>query len=74
MGKRQLRISHPDLVRQRIGEFVNKRIQLVLRDNTVFFGELRQVNGDNVLLNNMRLKPMKFTFDMIQEFYVDIDA
>jgi hypothetical protein len=62
MQKRQLRLSHPVIIRQRLAEFLGKKINIVQQDNTVIFGELTAVERDQFTIKNMRLKKNN-TFD-----------
>jgi hypothetical protein len=74
MSSKQLRISDSSQIRQRIHEFVNKPINLVLKNNTVLFGELKRVDGEKITIRNMRLKQMSMPLSDIVEFYVDTIA
>ena len=54
-----------------MGEFLGKKINIVLMDNTVMFGELKKVNDAEIVLMNMRLENVKYPFDSIAEVYLD---
>jgi len=71
MSTKQLRLNDAHQIRSRIGEFLGKKINLVLVDNTVMFGVLKNVNAAGITLMNMRLKKIKYTFDSIAEIYLD---
>jgi hypothetical protein len=71
MRTKQLRLNDPALIRQRLPEFVGKKINIVLRDNTVSFGELKKITADEIVLENMRLEKMYFAFQSITEIYLD---
>ncbi len=45
-----------------MAEFLGKKINIVLRDNTVMFGELKKVNDAEIVLMNMRLENVKYPF------------
>ena len=72
MRTKQLRLSDSVQIRQRINEFLGKKINIVLIDRTVMFGELRKVNGDHIVLRNMRLENVTYPFQSIVELYLDI--
>jgi len=74
MGTKQLRINDPEQIRSRVGIFLGKKINIVLQDNTVVFGELKSVNGTEIQLRNMRLKVVKYPFSEIAEIYIDSNA
>ena len=68
---KQLRLSDPTEIRKRVGEFLHKKINIVLQDKTVMFGELKEVNEGGILLKNMRLKTIAYPFNQIAEIYLD---
>ncbi len=68
---RQLRLNDPSVIRQRAGEFLGKKINIVLKDNRVVFGELSTVVADGIVLTNMRHKKSHFSFTQIEELYFD---
>jgi hypothetical protein len=68
---KQLRITDPHQVKNRIREFLGKKINVVLTDNRVIIGELKEVKTSGILLINMRLKKMEYTFDQLAEVYFD---
>ena len=74
MGTKQLRINDPEQIRSRVGIFLGKKINIVLQDNTVVFGELKRVNSTEIQLRNMRLKVVKYPFSEIAEIYIDSNA
>lgn len=55
-------------------EFLGKKINIVLTDNTVMFGQLKKVNDIEIVLQNMRLKNVKYSFHTITEVYLDMKA
>ncbi len=61
MGTRQLRLSDSDEIRSRIRNFLGKKINVVLSDNTVMFGILKEVSQTEILLVNMRMKRSWYT-------------
>lgn len=68
---RQIRLSDPTQIRNRINEFTGKKINIVLTDNRVIIGELRHVSGSGIDLVNMRLKKTHFKFEQLSEIYFD---
>ena len=71
MGTRQLRLSGKDQIQRSIGNFLGKKINIVLLDNTVMFGELKEVTSSEILLLNMRQKKISYPFLKIAEVYMD---
>lgn len=69
---RQIRLNHPKQIRDKIREFVGKKINVVLTDNRVIIGELKDVNAGGIKVFNMRLKPMQYSFENIAEIYFDV--
>lgn len=74
MQKRQLRLSHPVIIRQQLAEFLGKKINIVQQDNTVIFGELMTVRSDQFTIKNMRGKKTTHLINDIYELYLDFDA
>lgn len=71
MSTKQLRLNDAHQIRSRIGEFIEKKINVVLIDNTVMFGVLKNVSAVGITLMNMRLTKIKYTFESITEVYLD---
>ena len=74
MGTRQLRLNDPDQIQKNINRFLGKKINVVLTDNTVVFGELKAVNALDIQVLNMRLKKVLCSFKEITEVYLDTNA
>jgi small nuclear ribonucleoprotein (snRNP)-like protein len=74
MGTKQLRLSDPAQINSRIRSFLGKKINIVLSDNTVMFGELREVNDSGILLLNMRFKKITYPLKNIAEIYLDTNV
>ncbi|SKC43099.1 hypothetical protein [Ohtaekwangia koreensis] len=74
MGTRQLRLNDSVQIRKRIQEFVGKTISIVLTDNTAMFGVLEKADESKIVLKNMRMKNVSYTFDKIAEVYFDTNA
>jgi len=71
MGTRQLRLSDPDQIKSRIRNCLGKKISIVLADNVVVFGVLKDVSSTEILLLNMRLKKISYPLTKIAEVYLD---
>ena len=71
MRTKQLRLNDSDQIRRRMPEFVGKKINIVLNDRTVMFGELTKANDDAIVLKNMRLENVTYPFRSIVEVYLD---
>jgi ribosome maturation factor RimP len=74
VSKKQIRLSDPLKVQQRLPEFLGKKINIVLKDNTVMFGELARIRETSIELINMRQKIQQVPIQNISELYSDIDA
>lgn len=74
MSKKQIRISDPTLLKRRIPEFIDRKVNLILKDNTVIFGQLKKTDAQSLYIVNMRLKEIKLPMENVAEFYTDIDA
>jgi hypothetical protein len=71
MSTRQLRLSDADQIQKNLTRLVGKKINIVLTDDTVVFGELKKVNTAEIQLLNTRLKKVSYSFDRIAEVYLD---
>ena len=74
VSKKQVRISEPQEIKNRMPEFLNKNVNLVLKGKTVIYGTLREVSNGTVILSNMRGRKMTFQMDDISEIYTDLDS
>jgi hypothetical protein len=52
-------------------EFVGKKVNIVLSDNTAVFGELKKVSDSEIVLMNMRLEKIRYPLNSITEIYLD---
>ncbi|HEX6227051.1 MAG TPA: hypothetical protein VFZ52_21680 [Chryseolinea sp.] len=52
-------------------EFIGKKINIVLSDRTVMFGELTKVNDTAIIVTNMRLEKASYQYESIVEVYSD---
>jgi hypothetical protein len=71
MRTKQLRISDALQIKSRVPEFVGKKINVVLSDNTVVFGVLAKISVSEIVLMNMRLEKIKYPINSISEIYLD---
>jgi hypothetical protein len=55
-------------------EFLGKKINIVLIDRTVMFGELSKITDSEIVLRNMRLETMKYPLKSIVEVYLDANV
>ncbi|MBL0739922.1 hypothetical protein [Chryseolinea lacunae] len=74
MSTKQLRLSDTEQIRKRITEFLGKKINIVLTDDTAMVGELAAANATEITLVNMRQKKMIYRLNTIAEVYVDTRA
>ena len=54
-----------------MNEFIGKKINIVLIDRTVMFGELKHVNDTSIVLQNMRLENITYPIQSIVEIFLD---
>jgi len=71
MRTKQLRLNDSAQIRKRMPEFLGKKINVVLNNRTVVFGELQHVDEAKVVVKNMRLEKMTIPYDVIVEIYLD---
>jgi hypothetical protein len=71
MRTRQLRLNDRIQIQKRISEFLGKKINIVLANRTVMFGELKKVNETEIILQNMRMENVRYPFKNIVEIYLD---
>jgi small nuclear ribonucleoprotein (snRNP)-like protein len=71
MITRQLRLNTSDQIKNRLREFRGKKINIVLNDRTVMFGELKSLDDTTLTFLNMRLDPVTLPIANINEVYLD---
>ena len=71
MRTRQLRLTSLDQFHKRLKEFTGKKINIVLCDRTVLFGELQSIGDSDLVFVNMRLDPISLPLKEISEVYLD---
>lgn len=71
MVTRQIRLSTQDHIRKKLKDLIGKKINIVLCNRTVLFGELKRVSDNDLTFENMRLEPFTMLFKDISEVYFD---
>lgn len=71
MVTRQIRLSTQDHIRKKLNDLIGKKINIVLCNRTVLFGELKRVSENDLTFENMRLEPFTILFKDISEVYFD---
>lgn len=71
MVTRQLRLSSLEQIQKRLKEFTGKKINIVLSNRTVLFGELKSIDQVHLTFMNMRLEPFTLLLKDIDEVYLD---
>lgn len=74
MRTKQLRLNDSGEISRRMPEFLGKKINIVLIDRTVMFGELSKITDSEIVLRNMRLETMKYPLKSIVEVYLDANV
>ena len=71
MRTRQLRLSSLADIQKRLKDFTGKKINIVLRDRTVLFGELKSIGNTELTFVNMRQDASSLLLKDISEVYLD---
>jgi ribosome maturation factor RimP len=71
MVTRQIRLNTLEQIRKRLKEFTGKKINIVLDNRKVFFGELTGITDTDLTFVNMRLESFTFPLKEISEVYLD---
>jgi len=71
MVTRQVRLTTLEQIRKKLASFTGKKINIVMFDRTVFFGELKAVADDRLTFTNMRKEPVTFPLTEVSEVYID---
>jgi len=74
MRARQLRLSSLDSIKKNVPGLINKKLNIVLSDQTVILGELKSIESDGLLVKNMRLKKIHLPYTYIAEIIFDINT
>lgn len=68
---RQLRLSSLDQIQKRLKDFIGKKINIVLCNRRVLFGELRKLDEKELTFLNMRQQAVTLSLTDISEIYLD---
>jgi len=68
---RQIRLSTFGQLQNRLKEFTGKKINIVLRNRKVFFGELKTVDDTLLTFEDMRQEIFTVALKEISEVYLD---
>lgn len=71
MGTRQTRVSAPEDIRRESANYLNHKVNVVLKDNTVRFGKLCSIKNDVLVIENLRQRKTGIAIDQISELYLD---
>lgn len=71
MVTRQIRLSSLEQIQKRLKEFTGRKINIVLCNRTVLFGELMSIDNTQLTFANMRQEPFTLALKDISEVYVD---
>jgi hypothetical protein len=74
VSKKQVRLSDINQIKTRSKEFIDRTITVVLNDNTTLFGQLKKLDGNDLVIVNMRQKKIKLPLEKVIELFTDIDA
>ena len=68
---RLLRLSTLEQIKKRLKDLIGKKINIVMRNRTVFFGELKSFDIIKLTFLNMRQQPVTVLLKEIDEVYLD---
>ena len=71
MSTRQIRLTTAGQIQTRLKQYTGKKINIVLCNRKVLFGELKKVDDTELLFENMRLEPVTLLLKDISEVYLD---
>jgi hypothetical protein len=71
MSTRQVRLSTFHQIQKRLKEFTGKKINIVLCDRTVLFGQLKSIDDTRLSFENMRQESVTLLVKEISEVYLD---
>jgi hypothetical protein len=71
MSTRQLRLNTLEQIQNRLKDFPGRKINVVLNNHTVLFGEFISIDTTGLKLRNMRLQPVTLLLHEISEVYLD---
>ncbi|MEX1239778.1 MAG: hypothetical protein WEB30_08675 [Cyclobacteriaceae bacterium] len=68
---RQIRLSTIDQLQKRLKDFTGKKINIVMRNRKVLFGELKNADETQLTFMNMRNERFTLLLKEISEIYMD---
>jgi hypothetical protein len=68
---RQIRLSTIDQLQKRLKDFTGKKINIVMRNRKVLFGELKNADETQLTFVNMRNERFTLLLKEITEIYLD---
>jgi small nuclear ribonucleoprotein (snRNP)-like protein len=71
MVTRQIRLNTLEQIQKRLKQFIGKKINIVLSNRTVLFGELKDIDDAQLTFVNMRLESFTLSLKDISEVYLD---
>jgi hypothetical protein len=71
MGNRQLRISNRIEISKKLFDLKGKKIQVVLESGASYIGIVRDIIGENVVMENMLNKKVTYPVKSLSEIYID---
>ena len=71
MSTRQIRLNTAEQIQTRLKQYNGRKINIVLCNRTVFFGELKSVGPGHIVFENMRRESVTLTLKEISEVYLD---
>lgn len=69
---RQVRLSTFDQLQKRLKDFTGKKINIVMRNRKVLFGELKKTDETQLTFVNMRNEEFTLPLKEISEVYMDL--
>ena len=72
MSMRQIRLTTREQIQNGLKAVTGKKINIVLCDRQVLFGELHKVDAKELSFVNMRLEPVSLPLEAISEVYFDV--
>lgn len=72
MTTRQVRLNTPQQIREKLPAHTGKKINIVLRDRTVFFGTLQGIDDVRLQFVNLRNETFSLPLSNISEIYLDV--
>jgi hypothetical protein len=71
MSTRQHRLNSVDEIRKKSKDLTDRKVNIVMNDNTVLLATVKSAETSWLDVVNMRLKKVRIPFDSITEIYYD---